>query len=102
MTFREFLNEVRFVRGRSNRLTKIAVCLAITFSMVTLLVLHTVTLEARAQADALRDQAQQLEQENDKLEDKIDNLGSIEGVEDIAKDELGLVDPDTVIIVPEN
>ena len=101
VTFREFIKHIRLVPGRSNKLTKIAVCLAITFSMLTLLVLHTFTLNAQAQADALREQAQQLEQENDRLDEKIDNLGSLESVEQIAKDELDLVDPDTVIIEPE-
>lgn len=102
MTAQEFRKNVRFVHRHSSRLTKTALCLAIAFSAVTLLVLHTATLNAREQAQALRDQAQQLEQDNDRLQDKIDNLGSLEGVEDIAKDELGLVDPDTVIIEPEN
>lgn len=102
MTAREFRETVRFVRRPSSKLTKLAICLAITFSMVTLLVLHAVTLNIREQAQALKDQAQQLEQENSQLEDKIDSLGSLEGVEDIAKDELGLVDPDTIIIEPEN
>ena len=102
MTFREFIKTVRFVPGRSTKLTKIAVCLAITFSMVTLLALHAVTLDTRAKAEALRNQAQQLEQDNDRLENKIENLGSLESVEEIAKEELDLVDPDTVIIEPEN
>lgn len=102
MTAQEFRKNVRLVYRRSSKLTKTALCLAIAFSTVTLLMLHVLTLNEREKADALRDQAQQLEQENDRLQDKIDNLGSLEGVEDIAKDELGLVDPDTVIIEPEN
>ena len=102
MTVQQMLKNVRLVRRRSNKMTKVAVCLAIALSTVTLLVLRSATLDAQAQADALKQQAQQLEQENSKLEDKIGNLGSIEGVEEIAKDELGLVDPDTVVIEPEN
>ena len=102
MTYQEFRQEVRVVRAPSSKLTKISICLAITFSMVTLLVLHAVTLDTRAQLNALRQQAQQLTEERDRLQDKIDKLGTLEGVEDIAKDELGLVDPDTVIIQPEN
>ena len=94
-------NRIRVVFRRSSKMTKIAVCLAIVFSTVTLLVLRSATLDAKAQTDVLKDQAQQLEQENNALEDKIDNLGSAESVEDIAKNELGLVDPDTVIIEPE-
>lgn len=93
---------VKFVRRRSSKLTKAALFLAIVFSMMALLVLHALTLNLKEQAQISKDQAQQLEQENDRLEDKIENAGSLEGVQDIAKDELGLVDPDTIIIEPEN
>ena len=102
MTAREFRENVRFVRRPSSKLTKVAIGLAITFSMVALLAFYTVNLSYREQVQALKEYAQQLEQENDRLQDKIDSLGTLEGVEDIAKDELGLVDPDTVIIEPEN
>ena len=80
---------------------KIVVLCAIVLSMVALLAIRQQLLDAQALKDSLKDQASQLEQENGQLEDKIDSLGSIDSVEDIAKDELGLVDPDTVIIDPE-
>lgn len=102
MTVRSFTNRIRLVYKRSSRLTKIAVCVAVLLSTAALLALRSATLDAQAKADALRDQAAQLEQENDKLEDKIDNLGSLDSVGQIAQDELGLVDPSTVIIEPEN
>ena len=41
------------------------------------------------------------EQENQDWKDTIDNLGSQGSVEDIAKDELGLVDPNTQVITPQ-
>ncbi len=102
MTLQELVKNVRLVKTRSSKLTKIAICFAIALSMVALLALHAVTLNEKARADALKQQAQQLEQENNKLETNIDGLGSLEGVSQIAKDELGMVDPDTVIIEPEN
>lgn len=102
MTVQEIKKNVRLVYKRSSKLTKVAVCVAIALSTVTLLVLRSATLDAQAQADALKQQAQQLEQENSSLEDKIGSLGSLDSVEQIAKDELGLVNPDTVIIEPEN
>ena len=102
MTAREFRENVRFVRRPSSKLTKAAICLAVAFSMVALLAFYAVTLDYREQVQALKEHAQQLEQENERLQEKIDSLGTLEGVEDIAKDELGLVDPDTVIIEPEN
>ena len=102
MTVGNFTNRIRLVYKRSSRQTKLAVCAAIILSTAALLALRSATLNAQAQADALRDQAARLEQENDKLEDKIDSLGSIDSVEQIAQEELGLVDPTTVIINPEN
>ena len=102
MTAREFRENVRFVRRPSSKLTKVSICLAITFSMVALLAFYAVTLNYREQVQELKEHARQLEQENEQLKEKIENLGTLEGVEDIAKDELGLVDPDTIIIEPEN
>jgi hypothetical protein len=32
----------------------------------------------------------------------IDSLGTVAGIEQIAREELGLVDPDSVIITPSN
>lgn len=102
MTIRDFKSQFRLVYKPSTRLTKIAVCAAVALSAVTLLVLHSATLDARAQADAWRAKAQQLEQENSRLESQIENLGSAESVEDIANNELGLTDPDTVVIEPQD
>ena len=92
----------RLVYKRSKPLTKIVVLCAIVLSMVTLLAIRQQLLDAQAIKDSLNDKASQLEQENGQLEDKIDGLGSVDSVEQIAKDELGLVDPDTVIIQPES
>ena len=86
---------------RSSVATKVAVCVAIGLSMVTLVTLGVAKSKIWNKTEALRDQAAQLEQENDELEDKIDNLGSLEGLEGIAQDE-GLEYPDTIIINPGN
>lgn len=102
MTLRNLTSRIRLVYKRSNTLTKVAVCTAVVLSTAALLMLHSATLDAQANRDALQQQAQQLEQEKNQLSDKIDSLGSADSVEQIAKDELGLVDPDTVIITPEN
>ena len=39
--------------------------------------------------------------ENNELEDTISNMGTLQGIKDLAGKLLGLVDPDTVIILPE-
>lgn len=92
----------RLVRKRSKLLTKIVVLCTIVLSMVALLTIRQQLLDTQAMKDALNDKAAQLEQENGQLEDKIDSLGSVDSVEQIARDELGLVDPDSVIFQPES
>lgn len=98
---KRMLKNIRLVYRRSSTLTKTVVLSAIVLSLAALL---TLSLSIRAydrEAQKMKDQAAQLEQENATLESKIENQGSAEGVEQFAKDELGLVDPDTVILVPE-
>lgn len=102
MTAQNFTSRFRLVFKRGSRSAKIAVCAAVVLSAVALLVLHSATRSALEKANALRDQAAQLEQENDRLESQIDGLGSVDSVEQIAQNELGLVKPDTIIIQPEN
>ena len=102
MGIREKLSQFRLVRKRSCRLTKIVVCVAIVVSVLALLVLRSATLEALAKKEAWRQEAQQQEQEKNRWEELMENLGSIEGIRDIAELLLGLTDPDTVVIQPEN
>ncbi len=86
---------------RSSTATKVALCVAVGVSVIAMIVIGAATANEWNKADAWRDQAAQLEQENSELEDKIDNLGSLEGLEDIAQQE-GLEYPGTIIIDPSN
>ena len=94
--------QIRIRLKRSKTVTKAAIVCALVLSTVTLATLHGVLRETREQTEELRQQAAQLEQENAQLDEKIDALGSVDSVKDIAQEQLGLVDPDTVIIEPEN
>ena len=102
MRIRKMLSRFQLVPKRSTRLTKIVVALTIVLAVVAILVLHSATLNAQAEADAWRDEAQAQEQEKSALEKLFGNLGTLEGIKDIAENLLGLTDPDTVIIQPEN
>ena len=93
---------VRLVYKRSSNLTKIVVLCAIVLSTVTLLILGSVIHDTRSRTEALRAQASRLEQGNSRLEELIDSLGTVAGIERIAREELGLVDPDSVILTPES
>ncbi len=98
---RKLLKRVRFVYRKSSPLTKAVVLSAIVLSMAALLTIRLSLGSTQDRINALKDQAAALEQNQQQLEDKLDNKGSLEGVIDYAEDELGLVDPTTVVIVPE-
>ena len=88
------------VRPASNIL-KIILILLILFSIVALIALRWVHTGIRNQIDELKDEASGLEYANEVLEQKTEELGSVQSIQDIAKEELGLVDPDTILIDPE-
>ena len=88
------------VRPASNIL-KIVLIVLIVFSIVALAALRWVHGGIRSEIDALKDEASGLEYANQVLDQKTEELGSIQSIQDIAKEELGLVDPDTILIDPE-
>lgn len=91
---------IKVVVRPSTPLLKIVVILVILLSMVALVALGWVQSSIFAQREALREQAAELEHENQVLEDKIADLGSAQSIQEIAEEELGLVNPDAVIIDP--
>lgn len=100
--FKNPLRHIKLVYKRSCNVTKIVVLCAIVICMAALLILGGAIRDAQAKADALRVQASRLEQENNRLSALIDSLGTVAGIEQIAREELGLVDPDSVIITPSD
>lgn len=94
--------KVRIVFRRGSLALKLAVLAVVTLSLFTLLVVWVYKQQAKKDYEDLRDQAIVLEQENSRLQEAIEMLGSIKSVAQIAKEKLGLVDPDTIIIEPEN
>ena len=88
------------VRPASNIL-KIILTVLILFSIVALIALRWVHNGILTQIDDLKDEASGLEYANEELEQKTDELGSVQSIQDIAREELGLVDPNTVLIDPE-
>lgn len=96
----KLISRVRLVFRQSNSLTKTVVLSAVVLSMAALLTLHLTINATQARAEALKEQAAQLEQENDQLEENIEGLGSADSVEQIAGDELGMVPTDAIVIKP--
>ena len=77
--------------------------------LIVLIVLSTAALVAlrwvhngiQTETQRKTEQAAAMEGENADLQEKIDNIGSVQSIRQIAQDELGLADPDTVLIPPE-
>ncbi len=93
---------VKVVFRKSSPLTVTAVLVAAVACTVTLISLSAATKNAQQDHEALRQQAAELVAENQQISDRIKSLGSVESIIQIAMEELGLVEPDTVIIEPGN
>jgi len=92
----------RLVYRRSSTLLKCVVLAAIVLCTVCLMLLRGQILEEKAEAERLRSQAAALQQENQKLEERIGQLDTVESVKRIAMELLELVMPDTVIVQPDD
>ena len=89
-------SRVRLVYRRSKPLTKMVVAVAIVLSMVALISLGVAQHAAKNRAAELQQQVLELTQKNDALREDISKLGTVESVQKIARELLGLVTPGTV------
>ncbi|MDY4582513.1 MAG: hypothetical protein SPD81_06625 [Candidatus Faecousia sp.] len=80
---------------------KVLLIVLILFSTAALAALRWVHNGIQAQTENLRTEAAAVEYANSVLEQKKADLGSVQSIQDIAKEELGLVNPDTVVIDPQ-
>ena len=88
--------KIRIIFRRGSLGLKIAVLALITLSLASLVLIWAHKQQAKADYERLR------EHENSRLKEAIDELGTVQGIFQIAREELGLVDPNTVIIEPSN
>ena len=95
------LRRIRLVYRRSSNTLKIVVIAALVLGTLSLLMLRGAILRMEQKTEELRQQAAVLEQENEKLQKSISQLGTVQSVTELAEELLGLVDPDTVIFQPE-
>ena len=93
---------VRVVFQPGNPKLKKRLIALILSSMLALGALAFVHHRIQVRTQALLDEAAALEQENADLQEDIEALGSAQSIQEIAKESLGLVDPDTVIIKPNS
>lgn len=96
------LRNIQVVVRPSPRKLKIILILLILASLVTLATIGVVYRHIESRAQAALDQAAELEHENAELTDRIGSIDSASTIRDIAREELGLVDPNTVILNPNS
>ncbi len=91
--------KIVFYRGKP--LTKVVLIAMITLCTVAMVAIRINIDKEQARLEASKAAAIAQEQENHDLKDKTDRLGSQEGILEIAGEELGLYDPDTIIVDTE-
>lgn len=94
---RDFLRHFRLQYRPTHPLTKAVVTAAIVLSTVSLISLRLCQWEAQQKLALLSQQAVHLEQENADLSQRIDALGTVDSIRQIAAEELDLWHPDTII-----
>lgn len=91
---------IRVVFSPSTPLLKILVVVLLTFSLVALAALNWVRIRVQSQTEDLRAQTVSVAGENQKLQERLADMDSDDAVRAIAKEELGLAEPGTVMIQP--
>lgn len=92
---------IRLVFSRSSTTVKCVVLAALVLSTLALMALRFALLETKDRLEDKRNEAAALEQDNRELERILSQMGTVQSVEELAGKLLGLVDPDTVIFLPE-
>ena len=92
--------DVKVEYARSHPLTKVVVIALILVCMAALIALSWSGSQLKREIAQLRQEAAELAAENAELKEKLENLDSLAGMENIAQEELDMVDPDTIIIDP--
>lgn len=95
-------SKVKIRLRKSSPVVKIALIAVLVISIVALLMLRSALLDTRKQTDELRQEAAEMEQAIEKLRQDLDDLGTIEGIVRLAKEKLGLIEPGSVVVSPEN
>ena len=92
----------RVVFKKTSPLVKAVILIAILLSTIALVTLHATIEQSRDQLEAMRQEAGMLEENNQSLVQRIDEMGTLESIIQIAMERLGLVLPDTTIFETGN
>lgn len=94
--------QAKVVFRKSGKALKIIAAIAMVACLVTALTLGIAIFTVQQRIETLRQRAAELQIDNALLQQYIDELDSVQGIERIAFEILGLINPDTVIIDPQN
>ncbi len=90
--------KIQIVLFRGNRKVQTALLAVIVLTAVALASLALVERQMERKTEDYRAQSAQVQYENEVLDQSIQELGSAKSVERIAREELGMVSADTVLI----
>lgn len=91
------IKNIRLQFHRSSTAVRVAVLTVVLLSTATLVSIRLATSSTLSRAEALRAEAMVLEQETNRLKQNIQQLNTVDGVIRIAQEELGLVQPGTIL-----
>jgi len=97
---KNFLSRIRLVYRRSSTLLKCVVAATLVLATVALLVIRGSVLEYQKRTEELRKEASALEADNRQLQEGMGQQNTVEGILKIAREKLGLVDPDSIVFEP--
>ena len=95
------MKKIQLEFGKASPLVKTVISAAIALSTVALISLRLAQWDAENTTQQLLERADQLQRENAQLQEMVDDLGTVSSIRRIAAQELGLVDPNTVIFDSE-
>lgn len=96
------LPRIRIRPRRSRPVIWIAAALAVVSTMAALTALYQARVTALEQARALEAQSAALAADNAWMEQAIAQNGTVQGITEIARRELGLVEPGSIVFIPES
>ena len=97
---KSIFSKFRLVYRPSTPILKWVVLTMVVFCIVALIFLGAAIDRAEREKEDNRHQAEALENENAKLQQSLDELGTVQGVINVARDELGYEDTDAIIFEP--
>lgn len=101
MKLKKLPKKIKLVKKPTRPGVKIALVLMVLCAGLAALTLTWLHQSLVAQTGKLRDQAAAVDYANGEIQHRIDNPDDPTVIADIARDELGLMDPDTIVLDPQ-